>query len=322
MTDIIAAALIADIGGTHARFALLLPDDTIDHVVVINHANDEADCADVCQRYLDTLPTPHRVTRAAWAVAGPVTPDGVLLTNRGWNISRSALQATFGWTDFIMVNDFAALALAVPHLTDADTILIKSGVADKTAPCAIVGPGTGLGVAGLVPMAANEWRVLPAEGGHVALPAVNATERDLLAQLALEFGYVAAEYVLSGRGLVNLARAMQSGAPYQTPHEIVAAALQQPADPQAKAVLEQFCAFLGTVAGDAALVLGARGGVYLAGGILPKMVEILQNSPFIARFQDKQAVAAYMQAIPVWLITHPLPAFIGLQALLKTNGFK
>jgi glucokinase len=310
-----AVALIADIGGTHARFAIVRADGDYSETRIV--ADTEAtDCVALCQMYLDQLSQDYTITRAAWAVAGPVTGDVVTITNRGWTFSRHALQQHFGWTEFFVVNDFAALALSLPHLAETDLKAIKSGTPDGSAPFCVIGPGTGLGVAALVPLDDNRWHVLPGEGGHVALAAVDAAEQTIIDRLHKRLGYVAAEHVLSGRGLVNLAQAMDPACVWQTPHEI--SALIE-TDPQAQAVFDQFCAFLGTVAGDAALTLGARGGVYLAGGILPRFAERLAQSRPIQRFEEKYAVKAYQEAIPIWLITHPLPAFVGLQSLLKTQ---
>lgn len=339
-------ALLADIGGTQARFALCHADDTLSDVRVLSADTlppGITDVAALCRHYLRGVPDDCRIDRAAWAVAGPVTGDSVTITNRGWRFSRDALQAEFGWEAFHLVNDFAALAMALPHLTDADKILIKPARdADgqplnetPRAPLCAIGPGTGLGVAGLIPLSEKRgqggWQVVPTEGGHVALPACNAAEHAILSALQARFGHVAAEHVLSGRGLVHLCQAMFPESTWTTPQEIAAAALGRktwdqpeagtaPPDLQARAVLDQFCAFLGTVAGDAALTLGARGGVFLAGGILPQLVPVLQASVFGARFIEKYAVRAYLDAVPVWLITHPLPALIGLTSLLKADA--
>ncbi len=309
------AHLIADIGGTYARFALVLADQRI---VETNIIADQTltDCVALCRRYLDGVSDRYTITRAAWAVAGPVTGDQVLITNRGWRFSCADIQRTFGWDDFSVINDFAALALALPHLDTADKILIKPGQTDRSAPLVVTGPGTGLGVAGLVPLSNGGWQVLPGEGGHVALPTVNSTEAAILTRLQQRFPYVPAEQVLSGRGLVNLyaAMAVENDVLLTTPEAIAIAAQQE--NPLAIAVLQQFCDFLGTVAGDAALTFGARGGVYLAGGILPQIVETLQASDFTSRFTARNAVESYLTAIPVWLITDPLPAFKGLRSLL------
>lgn len=315
-------ALIADIGGTHARFALVMPDQTIDHIEVIA-GGDFDNIIDVCRHYLSLLPNHIVITRAAWAVAGPLIDGRQTITNRGWSFTVADVQQAFGWDRFDVVNDFAAQALALPHLGDADKILIKPGRAQSAAPLAVIGPGTGLGVASLVPVTDDHWHVLPGEGGHVTLPAATADEAAIISHLRNRFDVVIAERVLSGQGLVNLYQAMAAhqGVPADNisdPKSIAAAALEQQ-DPFAIKVLNQFCAFLGAVAGDAALTMGARGGVYLAGGILPQMVVFLNQSAFTRSFTDKGVVAPYLEAIPVWLVTHPFPAFVGLKFSLQKN---
>ena len=326
-TNLQNVTLIADIGGTHVRFALVLPDDTIveTQILTANTMPDAVtDCLSACRFYLDRLPpNRYRVTRALWAVAGLYIDDRVTIATRGWSFVRAEIQAAFGWDEFEIVNDFAAQALALPQLTAADKILIKPGQSDVTAPLAVIGPGTGLGVAGLIPLGDGAWHVLPGEGGHVTLSATDDTEDKIVARLRDRCGYVSAETILSGRGLVHLAQAMDphapSHTPWQTPHALVAAAKAASPDPQAVAVLDRFCALLGTFAGDVALTQGARGGVYLTGGVLPAIIETLRHSAFAARFTDRPVVKAYLDAIPVWLVIHPLPAFLGLQFLLKTK---
>lgn len=316
-------ALIADIGGTHARFALVLPDETIAHTDVIA-GGDFTNMTDVCRHYIETLPSDYTIRHAAWAVAGPMIDGRQVITNRGWSFTAADMQDAFGWDTFEIINDFAAQAMALPHLNDSDKMLIKPGLADPAAPLLVIGPGTGLGVGSLLPLPDGDWQVLPGEGGHVTLAATNNEEAAIIAALHDEFDVVMAERVLSGQGLVNLYKAMvriQNGSVpvYDTPQAIREAVMQRHEE-FATRVLAQFCRFLGAVAGDAALTMGARGGVYLAGGILPRMVEVLIRSDFAKAFTDKDVVAPYLQEIPIWLITQPFPAFVGLKFLLQKKG--
>lgn len=311
-------ALIADIGGTHARFAIVNAHNEIAHTQILRGADYDT-IADAYRAYVTSLPDDLRVTDAALAVAGPVVGDDVLVTNRGWRFSQKKLQSELQLETLHVINDFMAIALSLPHLHDTDKISICAGVPEKNAPCVVVGPGTGLGVAGLVPQTDGTWLPLPGEGGHVSLPATNEQEAAILSLLQKEFGYVSAERVLSGQGLVNLYRALavyKKETPLHTTPQEIAAGFAA-GESLARDATEQFCAFLGTVAGDAALTMGARGGVYLAGGILPQMIQTLQLSGFSSHFNAKGVVETYLKAVPVWLITHKLPAFIGLQFFLR-----
>lgn len=311
-------ALIADIGGTHARFAVVNAHNDILHTHILKGA-DYASLMDACRAYSALLPDDFKIAQAVLAVAGPVTGDDVLVTNRGWRFSQKKLQSELQLDMLHVINDFMAIALSLPHLGDTDKIAVCNGTAEKNAPCVVIGPGTGLGVAALVPQRDGTWLPLPGEGGHVSLPATNEQQAAIISILQKEFGYVSAERVLSGQGLLNLYRALASHrnetAICANPEDIVRAVAT--GDKLAVAAIEEFCAFLGTVAGDAALTTGARGGVYLAGGILPQMIETLQLSAFSSHFTAKGVVETYLRGIPVWLITHKLPAFVGLQFFLR-----
>lgn len=309
-------ALIADIGGTHARFAVVSVTGTITHTQILKGA-DFASLHDAYVAYRSMLPTDMQIDRAALAVAGPVTGDHVRITNQRWDFSQKEIQAAWQLDALHVINDFTAIALSLPHLNADEKMQLQRGTSDYAAPLAVLGPGTGLGVSGLVPNQRGGWFPLAGEGGHVALPPMNAQEAALLSLLQKEYGYVSAERVLSGQGLVNIYRALAEYKKQQVVHDDPAAiALAE--DDLSIAAVEQFCLFLGTVAGDVALTLGARGGVYLAGGILPRLAERLQSSGFIQRFSDKAVVASYLQGFPVWLITHPIPAFVGLRFFLQS----
>jgi glucokinase len=309
-------ALIADIGGTHVRFATVDDQYQILHPLVLR-GRDYESLWDAYQAYRAQLPSDVIFTKAALAVAGPVTGDLVRITNRDWSFSQQELQHALGVSDFVVMNDFKALALSLPHLgaDEKEALYTPKQNSTERAPLLVIGPGTGLGVATLVPVPGGGWLPVPGEGGHVMLPAHNPDEEQIIAGLAQEFDYVSAERVLSGQGLLNIYRVMadDEGLPvrYNTPEALAEGAQQ--GDDLAQQALEQFCAFLGNVAGDAALTAGAVGGIYLAGGILPHMKDVLQQSEFLQRIHRRDVVASYMKAIPVWLITAPLPAFVGLK---------
>ena len=310
-------AILADSGGTNARCARLR-DGRISarrQVRVADYPSLNA----ALRAYLaewDKSPAP---VRMAVAAAGPVAGGKVRLTNSPWRISANALRAAFRLRDVVLVNDFTAVARAVPRLARAHTVKIGGGRGVPAAPIAILGPGTGLGVAGLVPGPGGP-RVLVTEGGHVTMAPGDARESAIIEQLRGRFGHVSAERVLSGDGLVNLYQAIAEldGRPIETlnPGGITEKAVAGSCQTCA-AALEVFCAMLGTVAGNLALTLGARGGVYLAGGVVPRFVPYLAASAFRDRFENKGRFRPYLEAIPVRVIVHPDPAFLGLRAIME-----
>ncbi len=316
MSDAPAPALIADIGGTNARFALARPGAEPAHPLVLPCA-DFAGPAEAAEAYLRRVTPDSRPKRAAFAIASPVTGDEVEMTNHVWRFSIAAVRRRLGLERLDVINDFAAVALSVPLLDDAHRRAIGGGTAAPGAPVALLGPGTGLGVSALVP-AGRGWLPLATEGGHATMPAADEREAAVLAWLRGVYEHVSAERVLSGPGLVNLygALAAVDGTTAQpaTPREVSARALAG-ACPICAEALAMFFAMLGTVAGNLALSLGARGGVHVAGGIVPQMLEPLRRSRFRERFEGKGRFADYMAAIPTWVVTHPYPAFLGLGGL-------
>lgn len=309
-------AILADIGGTNARFARLR-DGRIGwrrQVRVADYSSLNA----ALRAYLADWDRGPRPTRLAVAAAGPIAGGKVGMTNSPWRVSARALQAAFRLKNVVLVNDFAAVAQAVPHLAPAHTQAIGGGRGVRGAPVAVLGPGTGLGVAGLVPGPGGP-RVLVTEGGHVTMAPSDARESAILEHLRGRIGHVSAERVLSGAGLIHLYRAIAAldDLPVErlSAAEITERALAGSCRTCAEA-LATFCAMLGTVAGNLALTLGARGGVYLAGGIVPRFVAYLAASAFRERFESKGRFCAYLRPIPVRVIVHPDVAFLGLRAVL------
>jgi len=318
-----APLLLADIGATNARFSLTggpAPDRT-----AVLPCADYASLEAAARAFLDAAPPEAPPRLAAFAVAGPVTGDAVTLTNLSWRFSVDGLRRALGLERLEVVNDFTAVALALPHLAAADRRAIggAGAVAVAEAPMAVLGPGSGLGVSGLIPLPGGGRMPLSGEGGHVTLAAADDRESEVLARLRRRFGPVSAERALSGPGLVNLYQALcdlagREPAPL-SPADITGAALSG-ACPRCREALELFAAFLGTVAGDLALTLGARGGVFIAGGIAPRLGDFLDRSAFRRRFEDKGPQRVYLAPIPSFLVTHPLPAFLGLGAMLSAQG--
>jgi glucokinase len=309
--------LMADIGATTTRCALL--DDKGQELAPEIFENaDFTGLEGVLRIYLDHRRASDRPSRAALAVAAPIVGDEVQMTNIGWSFSQSALKQALNLKRLQLVNDFAAIAWALPQLTPADAVQIGGGESTARTTLAALGPGSGLGVSALVP-ASDGWAVMTGEGGHVSMPAATREEQDVIALLRDRFdGHCSAERVLSGPGLVNLYVALAElagrGHPTVTPEDVTNLAKQ--GEPLARKTLAMFFAMLGTTAANVAVLTGARGGVYIAGGIVPRLVEQLRKSEFRARFEAKGRYRHYLAAIPTHVITAPLPAFRGLRYLL------
>lgn len=312
--------LLADIGGTNARFTVGAQ-GAIDNVVTYEASAFPGPCAAI-ERFLSEHGSGARPRSAAIAAAGPVTDGEIVLTNSDWRIRAAELQAAFGFERVVLLHDFAAVALAVPWLAVPDLLAIGGGAAVEGEQIAVMGAGTGLGMAGLLRVPSG-YRVLSSEGGHVTMAAADDREAAILSRVRARFGHASAERVLSGDGLVNLYRAIaeleaEAEAPRRDAAGICAAALAGDC-PLCRSALETFCAMLGSVAGNLALTLNARGGLYLAGGIVPRFVDFLAASRFRERFEAKGRFSSYLASIPTSLILHPEPAFLGLLTAIESD---
>jgi glucokinase len=322
----VASALVGDVGATNARFALIGRRGAIEAVRVLACA-DYPSLQDAIAAYLAEGPeaagTRVRLRAAALAVAGPVGGDRVTLTNHPWSFSIGELRRRLGVERLVVVNDFTAVAAATPHLKADDCTAVGGGTAVAGAPIGVLGPGSGLGVSGMVPVD-GRWVPLSGEGGHVTMAPATARESAVLDRMRQRFDHVSAERLLSGPGLINLYNMLAEidGVPAAA---YTAAQITDPSigesDPRCRETVEMFCAMLGAIAGNLALTLGARGGVYIAGGIVPKLGAAFTASGFRERFEDKGRMRPYLASIPTYVINHPLPAFVGLTALLakQTN---
>ena len=309
------ARLLADVGGTNARFAWQdHAHAALRHVRVLPGA-DYPTLQVAMRAYIDGVGQGEPV-EAAIAIANPITGDAVRMTNHHWAFSQAAVRAEFGLRRLRLLNDFTALALALPDLAPEQLRQVGGQAAVADAPMALIGAGTGLGVSGLLPNGQGGWVPVQGEGGHVTLPVETDRERLLMDGLIARYGHASSERLLSGQGLLDAFEilcaadaAVTSG--INNPAAVTDAALQS-RHPQAVEALALFCALLGSCAGNLALTLGARGGVYIGGGIAPRLGAALDASNFRQRFEAKGRFQGFLQAIPVWVITaDPSPALLG-----------
>lgn len=314
--------LLADIGGTNARFALEFAPGRIELVDVLPGA----DYPTLAQALLAYLASPAvvaagvtSVRHGAIAIANPVVGDHVRMTNHSWEFSIEAMRPECGFDTLVVVNDFTALARSLPSLSPEDKRQVGGGAALPHSALGLIGAGTGLGVSGLIPTRGG-WVALLSEGGHVSFAPANETEIAILQFAWREFEHVSAERLMSGVGIELIYRALCDRAgvaaePLGAP-EIVRRGLAGESA-LCDEVIEAFCVMLGTVAGNVAVTLGAQGGIYIGGGIVPKLGERFARSGFRARFENKGRFAAYLAKVPTFVITAQYPAFLGVSAILS-----
>ena len=317
--------LLGDIGGTNARWAWqAAPAGPLTQPSTPRFTNyREYPCAQfesvqaVIESYLSDLSLPQPV-HVAFGIATPVTGDVVSMTNHHWTFSIEALKQALDVKQCLVLNDFAAIAGALPALTEGDLRRLGGGQAESGAPMAVLGPGTGLGVASLVHGSKGRAAVVDGEGGHVSLAAANEREYAIVEWLQKRFGHASAERAISGPGLVNLYRAIcaidGTAAADLKPSQVSAHALSSDTTDRHLACQEAsklFAVFLGSVAGNLALTLGARGGVFIGGGIVPRLGAAFDSLSFRERFEDKGRFRSYLEKIPTCVITAPAPALYG-----------
>lgn len=304
----VQVGLVGDIGGTNVRFALARVENG--QPVLISPrdylAKDYGSAESAAKAYLAEYPE-YRPTVAALAVAGPVLDGQIRFTNTDWTISEKGFAEALGLSSATLLNDFAALVMATPILTpDALHTIGPNSTGRANTSIAALGAGTGLGVSCLVRNGVTET-VATSEGGHMSLAAVDELEVEIWRWLTAKFGRVSAERILSGPGLLNLYQAMceinDATGDCLTPADVTLRA--RAGDAVAQATREQFCKFLGSFAGDVALVYGALGGVYLGGGLTRHFMDMIDNGMFRGRFEAKGRFDAYMKAIPTHIILHP-----------------
>ncbi|MEO6102797.1 MAG: glucokinase [Pseudoxanthomonas sp.] len=316
-----ARVLLADIGGTNARFALA--DTSLETPLIVDSIGEYAvkdfpSLADAAQHYLKQ--TGATAQNGVFAVAGRVDGDEARITNHPWVISLSRTRNALGFDGLRLVNDFAAQAMAVSLLTAADVVAIGGArwapaAASEDRTYAVIGPGTGLGVGGLLVRDGRRY-ALETEGGHVSFPPGTPEEIEILGKLSAQFGRVSNERLICGPGLVNVHRALSEIAgedpgPLQ-PVDVTARAAA--GDPRCMRTLDVFCAVFGAIAGDLVLSAGAWDGVFLTGGLAPKLLSSLQHSGFRQRFEHKGRFSPAMARVPTLVVVHPRPGLLGAAA--------
>ncbi|WGS50717.1 bifunctional transcriptional regulator/glucokinase [Paraburkholderia sp. D15] len=308
--------LLADIGGTNARFALETSPGEIGSVQVYPCA-EYPGVAEVIKRYLKDTKI-GRVNHAAIAIANPVDGDQVSMTNHDWTFSIEATRRALGFDTLLVVNDFTALAMALPGLTDAQRVQVGGGARRPNSVIGLLGPGTGMGVSGLIP-ADDRWIALGSEGGHATFAPADEREDIVLQYARKKWSHVSFERVAAGPGIEVIYRALAGRdkkrvAANVDTIEIVKRALD--GEPLAAESVDVFCGILGTFAGNIAVTLGALGGIYIGGGVVPRLGEFFERSSFRRRFEAKGRFEAYLQNVPTYVITAEYPAFLGVSAIL------
>jgi glucokinase len=307
--------LVADIGGSNARFAIARRTDggvALDHMVAMRGA-DHPDLVAAIEHYLRATGQP-RPSAAAVAIAGPIVGDHAEITNHtAWSFAIEATRRRLALERLTALNDFTAIALSLPHLGAGDQRQIGAGAATAGAPIGVIGPGTGLGMSGVV-RTTTGWAAIEGEGGHATFAPMSERESRIADLLRRRFGHVSWERVLSGPGLVNLYSAIAQldghAAEPLTP-EAIDERGRSGSCALCREALEIFCAALGTAAGSLALTLGARGGVFIGGGIVPRLGAFFDASAFRPRFESKGRLSDYMRPIPTFVITAANPGLIG-----------
>jgi len=317
--------LIGDVGGTNVRFAWKASAASPFTDVAVFEGDKFESLQAVIERYLSTQP--HGQPRwCAFGIANPVAGDHVQMTNRDWAFSIEELRRSFGFERLLVINDFTALAMSLPSLPNDGLRKIGGGEPMDGAPVALLGAGTGLGVSGLLWTPAGVHDVqkpvpIGGEGGHVSLAPANDAEEAVLREIRHRYGHASAERALSGPGLVNLYEAIckiSSSEPLSLDPVDVTTRAMEGSDAHCIAAVEMFFDLLGSVAGNLALTLGARGGVYIGGGIVPRLGHWIERSGFLERFAAKGRFCDYLAAIPSYVIeASPMPALIGADRALE-----
>jgi glucokinase len=311
--------LLADIGATYARFCIEWVQGRFEHVAVLSCADHPGFTA-VVQAYLDSLPD-IAPRHGAVAIANPIEGDWVRMTNRDWAFSIQEAQRQLGLSTLLVVNNFTALAMSLPRVGVEGRHQVGGGQAQPNGVIGLIGPGAGLGVSGLVPCG-DRWVPLATEGGHASFAPTNEREMRILQHAWKTLPRVSAERLLSGPGLELIHQALIGGAAAKEPRLSAATIVQRAldgSDPVCAETVECFCGMLGTMASDLALTLGATGGIFVGGGIVPRLGALFDRSPFRQRFETKGRFSSYVARMPTYVLTAENPAFLGVSSLLADH---
>ncbi|GEN23366.1 glucokinase [Halomonas cupida] len=315
-------ALIGDIGGTNARLALVQPGTTDPQSILTLPCADYPGVVEAVQDYLERVGATGDLAprEACLAFACPVHGERVTMTNNHWDFTKSDVKEALGLDLFKVINDFMGQALGVPHVPDSDLVTIHQGDSVDHATRLVIGPGTGLGMAGVFP-ARRAWIPLPNEGGHSSFAPTDDRELEIYQHFHRRYGRVSVERVLCGQGLLDLYRILAEieglTATATSPAEVTRAA--NAGDPLGRDTILRFLKILGDVAGDAALTIGARGGVYLCGGIVPRLIDWLPHSGFLSAFCAKGRMRPYNEAISVHVVKAPWTGLLGAAEALHNE---
>lgn len=323
MTEGNTFALVGDIGGTNARFALVRRGSVRPEAIRVLPCRDYDNLDSAMASYLEQVGIPE-IDEACLAVASPVSSADdpsvpIHMTNNHWGFDHTSISRQFDLAEFKVVNDFTAMALGVPCVGSEHLVQVCGGQAEVGRPKLVMGPGTGFGVSGLVPIR-DGWVPLMTEGGHVDFAPTDDTEIAILKILRARFGRVSVERILCGQGLLNLYRAHAEiqgvASPLAAPDKITDAALNN-SDHLARLTLRHFCEILGRVAGNAVLTQGSFGGVYLCGGIVPRFIDFFLESGFQAAFEDKGRMRPLLERTPVYIVTDSYTGLYGAAEALR-----
>lgn len=295
-------AIVGDIGGTHARLAIADVDELAITNFVVFRSKMFASLKDIVAAYIESIP--YRPRMAAFGIAGPTGSATFRPTNLPWSFTYDELKAAAGVEHLLVINDFEALARALPSLTDHDLNRISGDQPAEGATKVVLGPGTGLGVAGLA-SSPSGWVAVASEGGHMSFPCENQEELAIVDRMREDGGHVSFERLISGPGLARLYEVLgsmkgQEVEPLPVP-DIVKRALAKD-DALAEEALGLFVNWLGRFAGDVALAYGARGGIYVGGGIVPRILDLMKDGTFRTAFLSKGRLASFLEQIPVYVI--------------------
>ena len=315
--------LVADIGGTNARFSAVLAGELESqyefHHSVEEHPKFTDLLIDLLQEIADATGWNNPPTSACFAVACPADVEEITFTNSHWHFTKSELKQLLSCKQLFVINDFEAVAHGITELSDNDLVQVGGEKAIPTKPIGILGAGTGLGVAGLVPTE-NGYQVLDSEGGHADYPPTTDRMAAVVGVLREEYGRVSLERLLSGKGIFNIYRSLCTinniEKAYETPAEVAVAA-QEGSDELALQSLNMFCSGMGSAAGNLALTYGAKGGIYIAGGVVPKFIDFFINSDFRHKFEEKGRFVSYLKPIPIFIVVRENLGLLGAAKKLK-----